>query len=76
MGEYRARIAAVSTDNTTDRRFRQLAPNILWLRVDFFLTSFPQPTILANQTRGKIDSVTAHFLASINEVTGPVIPKI
>ena len=69
-------IVAVGTDNTTDRRFRQLVPNILWLVVDFFLTSFPQHLILPNQTRGKIDSVTTDFLASINEVTGPVIPKI
>jgi hypothetical protein len=44
--------------------------NILWLVVDFFLTSFPQPTILPNQTRGKIDSVTTNFLASINGVAG------
>jgi hypothetical protein len=68
-------MVAVGTDNTTDRHFRQLVRNILWFRVDFFLTSFPQPTILPNQTRGKIDSVTTDFLASINEVTGPVIPK-
>ena len=68
-------IVAVSTDNTTGRHFRQLVPNILWFRVDFFLTTFPQPTILPNQTRGKIDSVMTYFLASINRATGPVIPK-
>src|ERR1700735_632789 len=71
-----AGMAAIGTDNTTGRHFRQLVRNILWLRVDFFLTSFPQPTILPNQTRGKIDSVTTDFLASINEMTGPVTPKI
>jgi hypothetical protein len=66
---------AVGADNTTGRRFRQLEPNILWLRVDFFLTSFPQPTILPIQTRGKIESVMTRFLASINRATGPAIPK-
>jgi hypothetical protein len=46
-------VVAIGTDNTTDRRFRQLVPNILWSRVDFFLTSFLIPPILPNQTRGK-----------------------
>jgi hypothetical protein len=63
-------MVANGTDNTTSRYFRQLIRNILWLVVDFFLTSFPQPTILPNQTRGKIDSVTTNFLASINRVAG------
>jgi hypothetical protein len=64
------RMVANGTDNTTSRYFRQLVQNILWLVVDFFLTSFPQPTILPNQTRGKIDSVMTNFLASINRVAG------
>ena len=34
-------MVAIGADNTTDRRFRQLVWNILWSRVDFFLTSFP-----------------------------------
>jgi hypothetical protein len=71
----KARIVAVGADNTTDRRFRQLERNILWSRVDFFLTSFPLPTILPNQTRGKIGSMTTYFLASINGATGRVTPK-
>jgi hypothetical protein len=49
----KAGIVAVGADNTTDRRFRQLERNILWSCVDFFLTSFPVPTILPNQTRGE-----------------------
>jgi len=71
----KAGIVAVGADNTTDRRFRQLEWNILWSCVDFFLTSFPIPTILPNQTRGKIGSMTTYFLASINGATGRVTPK-
>jgi len=44
----------IGTDNTTGRHFRQLVRKILWFFVDFFLTSFPRPTILRNQTGGKL----------------------
>jgi|HubBroStandDraft_6_1064221.scaffolds.fasta_scaffold06806_8 hypothetical protein len=69
-------MVAIGTDNTTDRRFRQLVWNILWLRVDFFLTSFAQPTILRIQTRGKIGSMMSQLLVSIKKATGRAKPKI
>jgi hypothetical protein len=45
----------MSTCTTTDRRFRQLLPNILWFEYEFFLTTFLQPLILRTQTRGNVN---------------------
>src|SRR5580700_1648414 len=42
---------------TTDRRFRQVLPNILWFAYEFFLTTSIQPLILRTQTRGNVNEL-------------------
>jgi hypothetical protein len=52
---HKKKLVVVSTCTTTDRRFRQLLPNILWFEYEFFLTTFLQPLILRTQTRGNVN---------------------
>ena len=46
--------ASVSIPTTIGRRFRHREHKILWFVYEFFLTSFPQPSILRFQARGRI----------------------
>src|SRR6202050_1614089 len=46
--------ASVRIPTTIGRRFRHREHKILWFVYEFFLTSFPQPSILRFQARGRI----------------------
>ena len=58
--------AYASIPTTTGRRFRHAEPKILCFLYEFFLTSFPQPSILRFQARGSI-SWSQRFFAAPNQ---------